>query len=112
MAYSKPLSIVPVVAACVAGCGVTAVPSDPARPAPRPYLNMPPDGRGAVPQLLSETGAFADVTSLTPTPGLVPYEVNVPFWADGADKTRWAAVPHGPIRFSADGEWGFPAGTV
>jgi uncharacterized repeat protein (TIGR03806 family) len=66
-----------------------------------------------LPPLLSQTGVFADVKTLTPAPGLIPYNVNVPFWSDGAVKTRWMAVPTGTtIGFSQTGEWTFPSGTV
>lgn len=72
------------------------------------------------PALLSQTGAFTDVATLTPAPGLVPYDVNSPLWSDGAAKRRWIAVPndgapYGPeetIGFSRTGHWTFPAGTV
>src|SRR5206468_3482644 len=48
-----------------------------------------------------------------PSPALIPYELNVPFWSDGAEKRRWMALPHdGVIRFSPTGEWSFPNGTV
>jgi uncharacterized repeat protein (TIGR03806 family) len=74
---------------------------------------MPPYERGPLPERLSQTGAFADTGALTPSPGLVAYEVNVPFWSDGADKRRWIAVPRGErVRFSPTGEWSFPDGTV
>ena len=32
-----------------------------------------------LPPTLAETGAFADLASLQPERGIVPYEVNVPF---------------------------------
>lgn len=65
------------------------------------------------PRTLSETGAFRDLKTLAPRPGLVPYEVNSPLWSDGAAKSRWISVPRGrPIGFAAAGPWSFPAGTV
>ena len=79
----------------------------------RPFLNMPPTGRGDLPALLSQTGAFADLAGLKPSEGLASYELNVPFWSDGADKHRWIAVPPGTkIGFAPTGEWRFPPGTV
>jgi uncharacterized repeat protein (TIGR03806 family) len=73
----------------------------------------PPPVRRPPPRLLSQTGAFADVATLTPAPGLVPYTVNSPLWSDGAAKQRWMALPvNTTIHFSAEGEWRFPAGTV
>ena len=65
------------------------------------------------PRTLSATRAFRDLKSLAPRPGLVPSEVNSPFWSDGAIKSRWVAVPEGrTIGFEAAGPWSFPAGTV
>ena len=99
--------------AAAAGCSRPASVGIEEKPPVRPPLNVPPDSRGRMPATLSQTGAFADVTALRPARFLVPYDVNVPFWSDGATKRRWLAVPEGErIRFSASGEWGFPPGTV
>jgi uncharacterized repeat protein (TIGR03806 family) len=44
---------------------------------------------------------------------MIPYEINVPFWSDGADKERLMALPDGTtITVEADGRWTFPIGTV
>ena len=76
-------------------------------------LRLPPKSTGEIPKLLSQTGAFDDVANLTPAKCLVPYELNVPFWSDGADKARWVCVPPGEvIHFSPAGEWNFPPGTI
>ena len=72
------------------------------------------------PALLSQTGAFNDLPTLTPSPALVPYDVNSPLWSDHAIKRRWIGVPnHGApystqeqIAFAPTGEWTFPMGTV
>jgi uncharacterized repeat protein (TIGR03806 family) len=77
-----------------------------------PYLRMPSTAAGKIPKLLSQTGAFEDTRNLVPSEGLVPYDLVVPFWSDGAQKLRWIAVPKGRIKFSATGEWTFPVGTV
>jgi uncharacterized repeat protein (TIGR03806 family) len=82
------------------------------RPTPAAYLHMPPHRTGTPPPLLSQTGAFKDVRSMTMSDGLIPYDVAVAFWSDGASKARWIAVPKGEIRFTPTGEWRFPAGTV
>lgn len=74
----------------------------------------------SLPKTLSATGAFADVRNLIPATGLIPYEINVPFWSDGAEKRRWIALPNdGPpydeketIAFGEQEEWSFPRGTV
>jgi uncharacterized repeat protein (TIGR03806 family) len=78
----------------------------------RPYLNMPSDASGRIPKLLSQTGAFTDTRNLVPSKGLIPYDLVVPFWSDGAQKLRWVALPRGKVKFAATGEWVFPAGTV
>ncbi|MEZ5304709.1 MAG: PQQ-dependent sugar dehydrogenase [Verrucomicrobiales bacterium] len=72
------------------------------------------------PNLLSQTGAFTDLATMQPAPGVTPYHLNHPFWSDGAVKSRFIAVPNDGthdapgerIGFSADGNWAFPAGTV
>ncbi|CAN5484092.1 hypothetical protein BH18VER1_BH18VER1_21690 [soil metagenome] len=87
------------------------------------YLNnrMPPSPTAfAFPQLLSATGAFRDLQTLTPAEGVIPFTVNSPLWSDGAVKSRWMAIPNdGPpytageqIGFAPVGEWSFPDGTV
>jgi len=66
-----------------------------------------------IPARLSETGLFEDVLSLTPAPGLIPYDVNAPLWSDGATKRRFLALPGlSRIGFAAEGAWSFPVGTV
>ncbi|HEX4265629.1 MAG TPA: chitobiase/beta-hexosaminidase C-terminal domain-containing protein [Verrucomicrobiae bacterium] len=82
------------------------------RPAPHAYLSLPARGDGKLPPLLSQTGAFSDIRNLTPDQTLIPYDLIVPFWSDGAVKLRWASVPDEKIKFSPTGEWVFPNGTV
>jgi len=69
---------------------------------------------GNYPDTLTETGLFSDVEDLTPAPGLIPYSVNLPFWSDHAEKTRWFTVPDANATFtwSKDGLWTLPTGTV
>jgi uncharacterized repeat protein (TIGR03806 family) len=62
--------------------------------------------------LLSQTGAFKDTRNLVPSDGLIPYDLVVSFWSDGASKLRWISVPKEPIGFAPTGEWTFPAGLV
>jgi uncharacterized repeat protein (TIGR03806 family) len=82
------------------------------RAAPAPYLRMPHTADGKIPSLLSQTGAFTVTRSLTPSPGLIPYDLVEAFWSDGANKQRLAAIPNGKIKYSATGDWIFPKGTV
>lgn len=67
-----------------------------------------------LPLTLAETGAFEDVVTLTPQPGIVPYDLNVPFWSDHAQKTRWFSVPgtNTFVGFNTNGNWSFPTGSV
>jgi uncharacterized repeat protein (TIGR03806 family) len=82
------------------------------RNAPNAYLRMPHLASGQFPSLLSQTGAFTDTRNLIPSKGLIPYDLVVAFWSDGAAKERWIAVPSGQIKFAPTGEWSFPKGTV
>jgi uncharacterized repeat protein (TIGR03806 family) len=84
----------------------------PSRVAPKAYLRMPHLADGKMPPLLSQTGAFSDTRHLIPSEGLIPYDLVVAFWSDGASKLRWAAIPDEKIKFSPTGEWTFPKGTV
>ncbi len=90
----------------------TAVSALPARQPTKAFLNMPHKSDGAFPPLLSQTGAFTDAAHLVTSPGLIPYDLNLSFWADGGWKLRWMALPDAKIEFSARDEWKFPAGTV
>ena len=67
-----------------------------------------------LPATLAETGTFSDMVNLTPAAGVVPYEVNQPFWSDNARKRRWFSVPNltNHIGFREHGAWEAPAGTV
>jgi uncharacterized repeat protein (TIGR03806 family) len=98
--------------AALAGCTRSAPDGLGARIETAPYLLMPPRADGKIPALLSQTGVFADTRNRIVNPGLIPYDLNVAFWSDGAEKTRWVSVPKGQIAFSPAGEWRFPAGTV
>ncbi|MBA3312012.1 MAG: hypothetical protein H0T47_01790 [Planctomycetaceae bacterium] len=66
------------------------------------------------PDRLSETGFFADLTSLRAAEGFVDYDVSVPLWSDGLAKRRWLRLPPGAeIDNTTSSEaWSFPAGTV
>lgn len=74
-------------------------------------VNTPLD---AAPPLLSQTGVFSNLETLDPSPGMVPYEPNVSFWSDGANKKRWFGTKPGTgtMTFSETENWAFSAGTV
>ncbi len=84
------------------------------------FLNMPATYNGALPPLLSGTGAFSDTTNRIPASGLIPYAPNTPLWSDAALKSRYMAVPDDgalitpdrQIQFQPTNTWTFPAGTV
>jgi uncharacterized repeat protein (TIGR03806 family) len=81
-------------------------------PAGAPVADPPP--------LLSETGVFSDLATLTPAPGVIPFDVSTPLWSDAAEKRRWMIVPNDgvadspqeKIDVSSDDVWKFPVGTV
>ncbi len=82
-------------------------------PSTTAYLQMPATAGGALPKLLSQTGAFLDAADLVPETNLLPYDLIVSFWSDGAEKTRWVSLPENQkIKFAPTGEWAFPKGTV
>lgn len=89
-----------------------AAPRTQPRLATRPFLAMPSSAEGEIPPLLSQTGAFADVRSLAPARGALPYDLAVAFWSDGAIKSRFVMIPAGQVRYSPTGDWVFPPGTV
>jgi uncharacterized repeat protein (TIGR03806 family) len=82
----------------------------------------PPGSRvGTFPRRLSETGVFTSVKDQRPAPGVLPYSVKAPQWADGAHMQRWLALPgqdqitepttSGPTTTGSTA-WTFPDGTV
>jgi len=62
--------------------------------------------------LLSQAGIFQNMSTRQVQAGVVPYEVNVPFWSDGANKSRWfiPAKFEDKFAFQSSGTWGAPAG--
>ncbi len=83
-------------------------------------LEKSTEGVPEPPRLLSQTTAFSNLAELTPSPGLIPYDVIQPLWSDGSDKRRWIAIPNDGspdspgerIGWSEQGNWDFPKGTV
>jgi uncharacterized repeat protein (TIGR03806 family) len=78
-------------------------------------MQLVPSGGGAdpVPDLLSASGCVDPANITLPYAGLVPYDINAPFWSDGAAKDRHIGLPNGTtISINAQDDWLFPAGTV
>jgi hypothetical protein len=69
--------------------------------------------------LLSQIGAFENLTTLEPIAAAIPFEP-LQFWSDGATKQRWIFLPNDgahdqpgeQILFSESDNWTFPSGTV
>lgn len=65
------------------------------------------------PERLSETGLFTMGAQPQPAEHLVPYEVQVPFWSDGARKERFFVLPEGQsLGFREQGSWEVPVGAT
>ncbi len=77
-------------------------------------IYVPPEQTTPLPPTLADTGVFSDLSTLTPNPGILPYEINVPFWSDNALKKRWFSLPdtNALIGFHPIDPWTFPEGTV
>ena len=68
---------------------------------------------GKIPTKLSLTGLFSNTAKLSPNPGLIAYDVNVPLWSDGATKARWIGIPDKTqITVKPDGTLLLPVGSV
>lgn len=65
-----------------------------------------------MPPTLEDTGIFTDLTTLQVSQGMVPYEINLPFWSDHALKRRWFGFinPKTSIGFTRNENWLFPSG--
>ncbi len=101
----------PVVGASVGGSLILARFDGPARPVLRRASIAGCELDASAPAArLSQTGCFANGE---PHPGLVPYDVVVELWSDGAKKRRWIGLPDGATAaISATGAWDVPAGTI
>ena len=70
-----------------------------------PLANDTPHG-------LDCTGLYADVATKQLADGIREFTPAIPFWSDGADKTRWISLPPGTTIDVTDvNEWTFPVGT-
>ena len=67
-----------------------------------------------LPPTLADAGIFSDLATLTPHAGIIPYDVAVPYWTDGADKRHWFSVldPANRMVFRDRQSWTFQPGIV
>jgi uncharacterized repeat protein (TIGR03806 family) len=66
-----------------------------------------------IPQTLSTHPCVADAAANQFTSGVIPYSVNSALWSDGADKSRFVALPDNQtISVEDDGDLQFPVGSV
>lgn len=74
----------------------------------------PESKHAAFPRSLGETGLFRSVKGHVVESALIPYTVNAPLWSDGAEKTRFIAIPgEAPkIEITNNRGWNFPNETV
>ena len=76
-------------------------------------LEKAPAPGASLPLTLSATGCFEAGDPRQPASGLIPYDVRVPFWSDGASKRRFMALPDGTSAgVLDDGRLAFPVGSV
>lgn len=69
--------------------------------------------RNTIRRRLSRTGCVDPLNPTKPATGLIPYAPLAQFWSDGAEKSRWMALPDDTtIDVESDGDWTFPRGTV
>jgi hypothetical protein len=69
-------------------------------------------GTLVLPQHLSETGLYADASTLAVDPANRPFAPQYPLWSDGAAKRRWVRLPDGATIDTRDvNHWDFPVGT-
>ena len=65
------------------------------------------------PTRLTETGLFLSTKAHQMQPGVIPYSVNAPGWADGALAERFLALPgDARIGYTSTGGWNFTNGAV
>lgn len=65
------------------------------------------------PDKLSKTGCVDPQNPKNPSGGLIPFAPHAQLWSDGAEKSRWMALPDGKtITIQPDGDFDFPNGTV
>jgi uncharacterized repeat protein (TIGR03806 family) len=68
---------------------------------------------GSFPTSLAATGCVNPANPTQPATSVVAYDINVPFWSDGASKQRFIALPSAnSVHVESNHDWSFPVGTV
>lgn len=81
--------------------------------APVSGVNMAAIMAATPPTKLSVYGLFVDPSAKTPSPGVLPYELNTALFSDYAQKRRYLYVPSGQsATYKAEGAFEFPVGSV
>ncbi len=71
------------------------------------------EASGMAPTTLSATGCVDPNDARQAASGLIPYDINAPFYSDNAVKRRWMALPDDQkVTVQANGDFEFPRGTV
>ncbi len=69
-------------------------------------------GTASMPDKLSETGLYSDITTETLGPGVMEYQPRFVLWSDSATKKRWVYLPPGSKIDTSDmNYWTYPIGT-
>ncbi len=74
--------------------------------------NPQPDQSSTFPKNLSESGLFSSAVEQAPAPGVVPYSITAPPWADHATGQRFVAIPDQLSINTAAAKWEFPKNSV
>jgi uncharacterized repeat protein (TIGR03806 family) len=80
---------------------------------PLPATDAAVDAGDSISPVLSATGCVVPTDPTSLAGGVIPYDVNVPYWSDGVDMARAFAIPDGTkIKVLKDGRFDFPNGSV
>lgn len=80
-----------------------------------------PGSRAKLPKYLSDTQIFRDLRTMTPNTSVIPYEVNVSAWSNGARTERWMILPGDGSSSNPTKDriivkpglpWAFPTGSI
>jgi len=113
MLQRSTYSVLVLALVALASCGDPAGSGMSPEVQPRPELAL----EDPKPKLLSAYAFFrAPMAAMVPGPGVIPYQVASPLWADGAEKARFMVLPPGETISIGDAEeadrWVFPVGAV